>query len=161
MKQEAEAAAGAPPPIDVERIRDVMWNMMLRRAPMEDIVAAVAPYGIAQEHIGAEVRRLAQFKPCGMCGTRMAPGESYFNTSGTEICRRCNAGESIAAADRRVWEAAAEAGGMSAAEIAARSQPQRCPRCGQDTLMAAGAINFDTGIVREAHRCGSCGFQTR
>jgi hypothetical protein len=154
LKREAEA-------LDPNRLRADALAMLDAGAGVAEVVRHFVGAGVAEPHAHAEAQRLAALKRCGRCGARMPPGDSYFDRVGNEICRRCNAGEEIAAAERRVVDADLEARGVPAFAIQRDNQVLYCPRCRDLTAVLEHATHFvggdgGYGLATRTFRCTRC-----
>jgi hypothetical protein len=134
LKREAEAS-------DPKRLREEAKWMFMQGAGVEDVVTRFAAAGISPGHgrpeaekILAAVRAMVH---CGRCRAPMAPSDTYFDQWGNRICPRCNAGEEIAASERRGLATDLEAVGIGPlvadaviSGAAVPSGPPTCPACG-------------------------------
>lgn len=144
LKQQAAA-------MDPTRLREEAKWMLWQGAPAEQVVERFKSLGIAEEHARPEVERilasLRTMRACDRCRMPMAPEETFLDTSGASVCRRCHARNEIHASERRVFEGALEMVtgspliGNALGNMYDTSRPDIAPYCGRCRMATGIHVN--------------------
>lgn len=102
--------------LDPKRLREEAKWMLWRGATVDHVVAHFVSLGIAEEPARAEAEKIfvavQRMRPCERCTSPVAPGESFFDPAGRQVCKRCHSLDEIGAGDRRVTLGALEMVGV-------------------------------------------------